>query len=284
MKWWMYKMKSWGYQDEQKGDGDTGGSGGSGGSGDSGKGGTPNDEPKGLTAEEAKRMADEKAALLRESMSRKEKIKELDSTISSLNAKLKDFEGIDPAAVRAMLAEKQAAEQKKLEEQGNFDALKKQMVEAHNAEKAALETKLSETGSTVAALQEQIANLTVGNAFATSSFLKEELILTSTKARVVYGSHFEFQDGKVVAFDKPAGAKNRTMLVDGKGDPLDFDAALEKIVEADPDKDTVKKAKSKPGAGSGTTNVPKAGGPVASETTLTGRDKIAAGLAKAGKK
>lgn len=101
-----------------------------------------------------------------------------------------------------------------------------------------------------------ISELTVGSAFAQSQFIRDELALTPSKTRVVYGNHFEFVDGKVVAFDKPAGAANRTPLVDAQGEPLAFEAALKKIVDADPDRDQLLRSKMKQGAAS--TTDPKA--------------------------
>lgn len=283
-KAWMFKQKSFRLQNPDDGNGNQNGGGG----GDEAAAKAAADkaaaeaaaaaasgDPK---AAELKALADEKADLLKEVMAKKEKIRSLESDATDLKAKLAQFEGIDPVKVKALLAEQAENERKQLEAKGDFEALKKQMVEAHEKDKKVLNDRLSEQEKTVGSLQAQIAELTVGNAFGASSYLKEELVLTTTKARVIYGTHFEYKDGKVVAYDKPAGEAGRAMLVDGKGDPLAFDAALEKIVEADPDKDTVKKAKSKQGSGSKTDSTGKT--PAATGPALTGREKIAAGLAK----
>lgn len=96
-----------------------------------------------------------------------------------------------------------------------------------------------------------------------------------SKVRALYGTHFEFNDGQIVAYDKPAGAAERTMLVDGKGDPLSFEESIKKIIDADADRDQLIKSKTKPGAGSVTTGK---GAPPKTETK-TSIDKISSGLA-----
>lgn len=197
---------------------------------------------------------DAEAKLLREVMQAKEKAEKTNKELAEANRRLKDFEGIEPEKVRALLKAQADAETAQLEARGDYERLKKQMVEAHTAEKSVLSQQIEMANATNASLQQQIANLTVGQAFAASDFVLNDLTLTVNKARVIYGSQFEFVEGRVVGFDKPAGAADRTMLVDGSGEPLKFDEALRKIVDADPDKPQLLKAKSKPGSGSASTS------------------------------
>ena len=220
---------------------------------------------------------DEEARLLKEVMDKKNKLKAAEDKAKSLEDKLKQFEGIDVDGVKKMLADKQAEETRQLEAKGQWDALKKQMVDAHVAEKAALESKVGETQGIVSKLQAQIAELTVGNSFASSQFIKEEMTMPVNKARALYAAHFEFVDGKVVAYDKDSGA-DRSVLVDAKGDPLSFEQAIKKIIETDPDRDSLLKSKMKPGSGSNTSK--KSSSPDQSFEQLTGKDRIAAALAK----
>lgn len=237
-------------------------------------------------AEDAKskgKTSDAEAKLLKEVMEKKEALKKRETELQAANERLKAFEGIDPTKVKELISaqEKAEAERKKAEEEalakrGEWDALKKQMNDAHSAELAKKEEALTAALNSSQTLQQQIEALTVGNAFGHSKFITEELALTPSKARVVYGSHFEFKDGQVIAFDKPAGTKGRTMLVDGKGEPLDFEAAIAKIVEADPDKDSLKKSKLKPGANSNTNA--NRGNITENQPELSGREKIKAGL------
>jgi hypothetical protein len=111
------------------------------------------------------------------------------------------------------------------------------MNDAHAVELETERQTRSKAEKQVGTLQEQIADLTVGSAFSSSPFIKDELALPAGKARMLFAPHFEYQDGKVVAFDKPAGAKDRTMLVDARGNPKPFEEALKQLVEADPEKD-----------------------------------------------
>jgi hypothetical protein len=127
-------------------------------------------------------------------------------------------------------------------------------------------------------LKGQISNLTVGSAFAQSTYIKDDLVIPPSKVKSLYGSHFEFQDGRAVAYDKPAGVAERTMLVDAKGDPLDFESAIKKIIDADPDRDQLLKSKIKPGSGSRpTTKVDAEPGQLEKHS---GINRISAALAK----
>ena len=201
-------------------------------------------------------MTDKERELLRESMSRKEKIKELESKLNEYSSQLKNWEGLNPDDVRKLVQEKRDAELKQLEKKGEWDKIRQQMLEAHNGEKATLAQKIEELNQKLSAYAGQIDQLTVGQAFSTSKFIADELVLTPSKARTVYGSHFERDaEGRVIAYDKPAGGEGRAPLVDGQGNPLPFDAALKKLVEIDPDRDALLKAKIKQGADSGTAGV-----------------------------
>lgn len=220
---------------------------------------------------------DAEAKLLRDVMKQKTRNTELETTLAQVTEKLKSFEGIDLEKARVMLAEQEEAEQKRLIAAGDFDRLTKQMGERHTAEKTTLVQQLEERNALTSTLQRQIADLTVGSSFASSKFVGEDLTLTPSKARVIYGSHFEFKDGKVVGYDKPAGASDRTVLVDATGTVLGFEEAMRKIVDADPDKDQLIRSKMKAGAGSTTTKGAKQ---AVSEqkTQLSGVERIALGL------
>lgn len=227
---------------------------------------------------------DAEAKLLKDLMKQKETAAAAQAEVNRLKAEVAKFDGIDPVKVRELLEAQAEAERKKAEAAGDYDRLKKQMADAHAAEKKKIADDLEATRGTVGQLNAQIAELTVGQAFASSKFVAEDLTLTVTKARVVYGSHFEFKDGKVVGYDKPSGASERTMLVNATGEPLVFEEALKKLVDADPDKDSLLKSKIKSGAGSST--APKGAGKVKSgeEKPISSVEKIQRGLAALAKK
>lgn len=232
---------------------------------DPGKQGEQKEQPKGdddeyagMTQEEllAELRKSKKAGadLLKENMKRKEKER-------TLADQLAQYGDIDPARARQLLEAEQAAEtarreaeQAELERRGEFDAVKKQMIEAHQA---------------------QLVEMTVGASFSGSAFLRDKVLMTPAKARVIYGSHFEVgEDGSVVGFDKPAGQKERAVLVDGEGKPLPFESAIERILRADPEADALLRSEAKQGAGSNSKPTHKVNQPKSKSTM----DKLTSGL------
>ncbi|MCG5512851.1 DUF6651 domain-containing protein [Ectothiorhodospira shaposhnikovii] len=264
-----------GYWDEAGADGGAGGaSGGAGNEGSKGDNHPENAKPKGEgdnegdgKKEEGRKPSDAEAKLLKEVMQKKERIRDLEEQV-------KKFDGINADEVRALLKERQEQEQRKLEEKGEWEALKKQMADAHQNELKAVREELSTLKSSLTEREQVIERLTVGHHFDASKFIADELTLTPAKARVVYGPHFDVVDGNVVAYDKPRGAKDRAPLVDANGDHLSFEQAIKKLVDADPDRDDLYRAKAKPGANSQTLpgKTPQA------KPELRGATKIAAAL------
>ena len=264
-----------GYMDAAD-DGTDGGPGGSTGSGNDGNDGNDGSGGKKFTDDEA-------AALLKENMRRKANEKKLADDLKAAQEALKQFDGIDVAKVKDLLAaeakreeEKVKLEEEALAKKGEWERLKAQMAEAHAAEKKTLSDQVKALSDQVSGFQSTIGELTVGNAFGNSKFIAEELILTPAKARIVYGGHFEFKDGQLVGFDKPTGAKDRTVLVGSSGDPLPFEEALKKIITADVDYESIAKSKLKQGAGSGGKG---SDGAPDLKPELHGASKIAAALA-----
>jgi len=243
------------------------------------------DDFEGLSSEEliAKIREERKtsADLLKESMKRK-------GSEQTLKEKLAQYGDVDPARVKALLDAEATAEaaRKETEEQellrrGEFDSVKKQMIEAHNVELEALRTALEESRKENASLKSGLIEKTVGTSFSESNFLREKVLMTPAKARVVYGTHFEIgEDGQVVGFDKPAGAKDRAILVDGAGKPLSFESAIERVLRADPEADALLRSEAKPGGGSQTKPTSK----VTTDVPKSTLDKLAMGLGKLGNK
>lgn len=239
--------------------------------GEKDKGGKPSDAEAALLKE----VMEKKAALQRA----KEKADALERTKAELEGKLKQFDGVDLDEVKTLIQERKDRELAELEKKGEWNRLKAQMLEAHNEElnriRAESEAKIKELEEVTGKSTKQIHELTIGRSFSESTFIREDLTLTPSKARVIYGSHFELQDGKIVAYDKPAGDANRTMLIDGDGEPLDFNKAIAKLVEADPDRDNLLRSKIK--AGSGSDNDPGAKGK-GKQPELRGKDRILAAM------
>lgn len=176
-----------------------------------------------------------------------------------LKAELAKFDGIDPAVAKAN-ADKLAAaevaqreaEKAKATAEGNFEKLREIQNEEHQAAlKAANEAKEAAEKRATDVLT-QLNNERVKTAFGNSKFLADETILSPSKAQRLFVDHVEFENGQVVVYDAPKDAAKRAKIMDAKGNPLDFDTAIKKVVEADPDKDTLLKSKVKPGANSKT--------------------------------
>jgi len=201
-------------------------------------------------AAEAKKPTDEEARLLKENMKRKADLQKATEDLAKVQTQLKQFEGIDVEAVKKLMADQRAAEEKQLEAKGDFDRLKQRMAEEHGKEVGTLKEQLAALQGQLGNATKTIDDLSIGTQFGQSSFIQEELTLTPTKARVIYANHFDVEDGKVVGYDKPRGSASRTALVDQYGTPVGFDAALRSIVEADPEKDHLIKSKVKVGANS----------------------------------
>jgi hypothetical protein len=211
-------------------------------------------------------LAAEKAKLLREVMEKKTKLKEAEKKATDAAAALAAYEGVDPAKVKELLKKEKDAETTAAEARGDFDRVKSMMAEEHTKEKKSLEDRIKDLEGALSGKDEAINTLTIGNDFGSSTYIKEHLTLTPAKSRQLYGSHFETEDGRSVGYDKPKGAANRTKLVNASGDPLPFDEAFKRIIDADPDKETLLKAKVVPGSGSN------------SNQTKTVEKKTAAGL------
>jgi hypothetical protein len=128
------------------------------------------------------------------------------------------------------------------------------MVDEHEKELEKMRSDISERDKKLQKAYEMVDELTIGRSFADSEFVRDELILTPAKARVIYGNHFAIEDGKIVGYDKPAGKSDRTMLVDAKGNSMSFDGALKHLVNVDSERDSLLKSKLGVGASSKTTN------------------------------
>lgn len=273
MKYWMSKMKSWNGYRQEAGEGGDGGGGGGGGGGEGGQGGKGDPDPK---PEPKASISDAEAKLLKDVMKKKEALEAANKDLAAAKERLKEFDGIDPAQVKKLLADAAAAEEAKLAAAGEFDTLKKRMADEHGKKTGELEAAIAGLQAQLKSKDLVIDNLSVGQRFAQSPFIADETVLSSDMARKLYGEHFDVVDGSVVAYDKKRGVAGRAPLVDQLGNGVGFDEALRKILDADPDKDRVLKSKVKPGAGSSSqpvTKTPK------QEDPKNGQDKIAAGIA-----
>lgn len=226
----------------------------------------------------------EEAKHLKEVMKWKSRARELEE-------KMKEFEGLDAAEIRDLMEKSRDAERKQLEAQqaleeqkareaGDFDKLKANMAKEHAKQMKALEEQLKERDSEKDTLNKRINDLTIGSAFTNSSFVRNNLTLPPAKARIIYGSYFDLDEqGRVVGYDKPKGAADRQPIIDGSGEPVGFEEAFKKIVEADPDKDDILRSTVRAGTGSRPVDTTVKAPPM----KITGTQRIALALKEGGK-
>ena len=230
--------------------------------------------------QDLQKLAAEKAELLKEVMDKKTKLKDAQAEAAAAKKALEAYEGVDPVKVKELLRKEADAEKAAAEAKGDFDRVKQMMADEHAKQTKTLQEQIDALTDQLKSKNSVIDELTIGNAFGNSTYIKDSLVLSSEKTRQLYGAHFEMQDGVLVGYDKPASAKTRTMLVNASGDPLPFEQALERIIDADPDKKTVLKSRTKPGSASNTD-------PTGEKTKKTenngdglfGRSRLAAALA-----
>lgn len=243
--------------------------------------GEPQDPPKDVKddakpetkPENKSQITDKEAELLKEVMKRKESEKSLKAELASLKTQLGD---LDIEKAKELLRKQAEDETKALEAKGEYERLKQRMAEEHQKEVNELKERIKALEGEITTGKQTIDNLTIGNKFSQSAFISDELVLTSTKARAFYGDYFDIdENGEVVGYDKPRGVAGRTALVDAYGRALDFDLAMRKIIDSDPEKEHLIKAKVKSGAGS---NSKPKGNTVDTGRMMSSQDKILAGL------
>jgi hypothetical protein len=207
--------------------------------------------------------------------------------LEAARARLAEFEGIDAAAARenakkvadAEKAAKEAsaaakkAEKERAAAENDVAKLREIQNEEHAAEVARIRAEKESSDKAVTDLQTQLNNIRLENAFNASKFIGEETILTGGKAQRLFSDYVDVVDGQVVVYDAPRGDAKRAKVMDNKGNALPFNDAIAKVINADPDKDSLLKSKTKPGAGSKTTD----GKPT--EQGKTRHEKLTSGLA-----
>jgi hypothetical protein len=218
------------------------------------------------------KVDDEKAKLLKEVMKLKEKAKAEEEARKKLE---ETYKGIDLEAARAALKAAEEAEEKELEKKGEYERLLNKQKEKAEALIEAERNRATEMEKKLQDAMKAVDELSLGNAFSSSKFIQDKMALTPNKTRALYGSHFEVEDGKLIAYDKPRGSTDRTKLINATGEAVPFEDAISEIVNSDPDKEYLLKADTKSGAGSKGSHVR---GDNRQEEQLDSVSKIAAGL------
>lgn len=213
-------------------------------------------------AAEAARVAAEAAGKTKTDAEAKAALEAATAELEALKAKLAAFDGVDAEEAKANAAKVAAAEaaaeeakkeakkaaKEKAQAENDVAALTKIQAEEHKAELDRVRAEKEARDGEVTTLQAQLNNIRVENAFANSKFINDETILTGQKAQRLFSDYVEVVDGQVTVYDKPAGDPKRAKVMDSKGNALPFNEAITKVINADPDKDSLLKSKTKPGA------------------------------------
>jgi hypothetical protein len=158
-------------------------------------------------------------------------------------AKLAKFAGIDdPAAAIAALATVKNLKDKQLVDAGEVEKVKAEAIKAVEDKYAPV---VKENGELKTALHQE----KIGGSFSRSKFIADKLAIPADLVEARFGKHFEIKDGKVVAKD---AAGNPIYSKARPGEVADFDEAMEFLVDAYPQKDSILKGTS--GAGGGAPN------------------------------
>lgn len=220
------------------------------------------------------------AKLLKEVMKLKGKGLEAKAQAEAVTAELQKLKSsmgdLSLEDITKLIQGQKDAARNEAEKRGEYDRIVLQMKTENQTVLAQKEEQLNATQSQLNAALQTIEEMTIGREFSDSTYIRENSVLPPSIARKEFGTHFDNVDGKVVGYDKPRGAENRTPLVDASGDPKPFNEAIKALYESHADTKSLLKAKAKPGAGSTTDS--GATKPATSNADRSSTDKISMGL------
>lgn len=154
-------------------------------------------------------------------------------------AKLKDFDGLDPAKARDAITKVQKIDDKQLLDAGKVEEVKAAAVKA-------IEDKYKPILEERDGLQRALHNEMIGGSFARSKFIAEKVAVPTDLIQSAFGNRFRIEEGKIVATD---GDGKKVYSRSRPGEIADFEEALELLVEAYPNKDHILKGSGARGGG-----------------------------------
>lgn len=158
----------------------------------------------------------------------------------TLEGKVKAFEGIeDPAAAKKALDTVKNLDHKKLVDAGEIEKVKEEVTKA-------LKTQYEPVVAEVETLRGQLSAEKIGNAFANSKFIAEQIAIPRDMLRATFGNNFKIEDGRIIAYGQD-GSKVYSRA--RPGEVADFEEAIESIVGAYAFKDQILKAPNASGDG-----------------------------------
>lgn len=154
-------------------------------------------------------------------------------------ATVQTFKDIDPVAAKKALDIVKNIDAKKLIDAGEVEKVRTEI-------SGQFQTQLNEKDKALGSLQERIDNMTVGNIFNNSSFVRDRIAVPQDMFEASFRQNFKVKDGKLEAYDKSG---NRIMSRTKVGDYADPDEALEIMVDQHPQKAVILKANNNSGSG-----------------------------------
>lgn len=153
--------------------------------------------------------------------------------------KLKTFEGIDPEAARKSIELVGKLDAKKLIDVGEVDKVKAEIQQQFT-------TQVGEKDKTIGTLQSQINDMLVDGVFGNSQFVRDRVAVPADMFSATFRKNFKVEEGKVIAFGADG---NRLFSKTRSGEYATPEEALEIMVEAHGQKDTILKAVDHSGSG-----------------------------------
>jgi len=153
---------------------------------------------------------------------------------------VKAFDGItDPASAIKALATMQNLDAKKLIDSGEVD-------KANAARDKGWQDKVTAAETRASANEAALYSERIGGAFARSKFIADKAAIPADFLQSRFGQHFKVEDGKTAAYDH---AGNRIYSRTKPGEVAEFEEAIEMLVDAHPQRDSILKGNTNGGSG-----------------------------------
>ena len=133
---------------------------------------------------------------------------------------LQNYEGVDPAEFKRLKDAAEQAEANKARAEGDFETLKKQLVEKHNAELTGKESKI---GKLTKALERRLVDAELTRAIAAKKG-EPDLLLPYARQFVRVKETEDDFEGYV------SDAAGNPLIADGKGTPMSFETFVEQTL------------------------------------------------------
>lgn len=153
----------------------------------------------------------------------------------------KDGKLVDPDVAIKAIDDMSKIDSKKLIDAGEVDRVRDEI-------KAEFTSQLTEKDQALAERDAKINNMLIDGVFTGSEFIAEHVAMPRDFFQAAMRQNFKVEDGKVIAHDKSG---NRLMSKKNPGEYADPNEALQLLVDAHPQKDTILKAPEAGGTGGG---------------------------------